>query len=192
MNKWYRLGVEWSKKFRYNANKECLNYIEKNNLENLFNSFTGKDFTEIHYTEICKILKVQPEEEDREYDFGERKYYFYWGLDKYQSTRKKIEKEKLEGSEEQIQYALHLKEKRLDYFEYRAKYYKHWKTTDKYKIGKTGEQLILTRTDAALMCCNILNNITQSWILIKACEFDTRLLIKCYGQYYKNEYKNKE
>ncbi len=78
MNKWYRLGKEFSKKY---SGKDVYDFLRKNNLCNNFTSSVGKDFTEKHYKKMCEMVGISEEIEDKHYTNGERKYYFYWGFD---------------------------------------------------------------------------------------------------------------
>ena len=77
MNRWYRLGEKFNKKFH----RELLNsYLRKNNLYTTSNS--NKDFKDKDYEKLCILAGVTPEIEEKQYRQGERKYYFYWGFDK--------------------------------------------------------------------------------------------------------------
>ncbi len=78
MNKWYRLGKKFSKKY---SGKDVYDFLRKNNLCNNFTSSVGKDFTEKHYKKMCEMVGISEEIEDKHYTNGERKYYFYWGFD---------------------------------------------------------------------------------------------------------------
>lgn len=79
MNKWYRLGQEFAKKF---DDKNVYDYLKKNNLCNNFTDSQGKDFKEKDYKKLCKIVDLPEETEEIHYSYGERKYYFYQGYDK--------------------------------------------------------------------------------------------------------------
>lgn len=79
MNKWYRLGQQFSEVL---SRKSLNNYLERNNLYNS-NSGIQKDFKEKNYIEMCLMVGIEPEiKEEKQYRHGERKYYFYWGYDK--------------------------------------------------------------------------------------------------------------
>lgn len=79
MNKWYRLGQEFAKKF---DDKNVYDYLKKNNLCNNFTDSQGKDFKEKDYKKLCEMVGIPEEAEDKHYSHGERKYYFNWGFDK--------------------------------------------------------------------------------------------------------------
>ena len=79
MNKWYRLGQEFAKKF---DDKNVYDYLKKNNLCNIFTDSQGKDFKEKDYKKLCEMGGIPEEAEDKHYSHGERKYYFNWGFDK--------------------------------------------------------------------------------------------------------------
>ena len=76
MNKCYRLGKEFAKE---HTDKELINYLQNNDLCNTWNK--GKDFTESDYIKLCDMVGSQVEQENKHYSKGERKYYFYWGMD---------------------------------------------------------------------------------------------------------------
>lgn len=78
MNKWFRLGKKFARKF---TDKEMYDFLAKNNLVNVAGT-DGKDFKEGDYAKICKLIGAEIEKEDKCYSHGERKYYFYWGFDK--------------------------------------------------------------------------------------------------------------
>lgn len=77
MNKWYRLGTQFGKKF---DGQLLDSYLRKNNLHATANS--NKDFKDKDYKKLCTLAGVTPEIEEKQYKQGERKYYFYWGFDK--------------------------------------------------------------------------------------------------------------
>ena len=62
MNKWYRLGKEFSKKY---SGKDVYDFLRKNNLCNNFTSSVGKDFTEKHYKKMCEMVGISEEIEDK-------------------------------------------------------------------------------------------------------------------------------
>ena len=77
MNKWYRLG----KKFNGEFHRGLLNsYLRKNNLYTTSNS--NKDFKDEDYEKLCILAGITSEIEEKQYKQGERKYFFYWGLEK--------------------------------------------------------------------------------------------------------------
>lgn len=78
MNKWYRLGENFSKNFTEITLRE---YLSKNNLWTA-NSGIEKDFSEKDYKKLCKLADTTPEVEEKQYMQGERKYFFYWGFSK--------------------------------------------------------------------------------------------------------------
>ena len=61
MNKWYRLGKEFSKKY---SGKDVYDFLRKNNLCNNFTSSVGKDFTEKHYKKMCEMVGISEEIEE--------------------------------------------------------------------------------------------------------------------------------
>lgn len=78
MNKWYRLGQEFNKKF---TREQFFEILRNNNYTNALGCI-GKDFKEKDYKKLCKIVDIPEETEDKHYTHGERKYYFNWGFDK--------------------------------------------------------------------------------------------------------------
>ena len=55
MNKWYRLGQEFAKKF---DDKNVYDYLKKNNLCNNFTDSQGKDFKEKDYKKQQEMLEL--------------------------------------------------------------------------------------------------------------------------------------
>ena len=78
MNKWYRLGQEFNKKF---TKEQFFEILRNNNHTNALGCI-GKDFKEKDYKKLCKIVDLPEETEEIHYSYGERKYYFYQGYDK--------------------------------------------------------------------------------------------------------------
>lgn len=78
MNKWYRLGQEFNKKF---TKEQFFEILRNNNYTNALGCI-GKDFKEKDYKKLCKIVDLPEETEEIHYSHGERKYYFNWGFDK--------------------------------------------------------------------------------------------------------------
>ena len=68
MNKWYRLGQEFAKKF---DDKNVYDYLKKNNLCNNFTDSQGKDFKEKDYKKLCEMVGIPEEAEDKHYSHGE-------------------------------------------------------------------------------------------------------------------------
>lgn len=77
MNKWYKLGQEFNKKY---SSQELYELLRDNNHTNALGCI-GKDFKEKDYIRLCKIIGATPVEENRHYLHGERKYYFLHGFD---------------------------------------------------------------------------------------------------------------
>lgn len=77
MNKWYRLGQAFAKKY---SDGELFKFLSENNYINGI-SGNGKDFKEKDYTKMCVLVGIEEEEENEHYTYGERKYCFYWGFD---------------------------------------------------------------------------------------------------------------
>lgn len=77
MNKWYRLGQKFNKKF---SDSQFYEVLRDNNYTNALGGI-GKDFKEKDYIKLCNIIGATPVEETKHYIFGERKYYFLWGFD---------------------------------------------------------------------------------------------------------------
>lgn len=78
MNKWYRLGQEFNKKF---TKEQFYEILRDNNYTNALGCI-GKDFKEKDYKKLCEMVGIPEEAEDKHYSHGERKYYFNWGFDK--------------------------------------------------------------------------------------------------------------
>jgi hypothetical protein len=79
MNKWYRLGQEFNKKF---TKEQFFEILRNNNYTNALGCI-GKDFKEEKdYKKLCEMVGIPEETEDKHYNYGERKYYFYQGYDK--------------------------------------------------------------------------------------------------------------
>ena len=78
MNKWYRLGQEFNKKF---TKEQFFEILRNNNYTNALGCI-GKDFKEKDYKKLCKIVDLPEETEEIHYSYGERKYYFFQGYDK--------------------------------------------------------------------------------------------------------------
>ena len=77
MNKWFKLGQEFSKKY---TKEQFFEILRDGNYTNALGC-EGKDFKEKDYIKLCKIIGATPvETEDKHYNFGERKYYFYLGF----------------------------------------------------------------------------------------------------------------
>mgnify|MGYP000165821661 CR=1 FL=1 len=77
MNKWYRLGQAFAKKY---SDGELYKFLNENNYINRTGA-EGKDFKDDFYDEMCAIVGVEKETETKQYIQGERKYCFYWGFD---------------------------------------------------------------------------------------------------------------
>lgn len=77
MNKWYRLGQAFAKKY---SDGELYKFLNENNYINRTGA-EGKDFKDDFYDEMCAIVGVEKETETKQYIRGERKYCFYWGFD---------------------------------------------------------------------------------------------------------------
>ena len=78
MNKWYRLGQEFNKKF---TKEQFFEILRNNNYTNALGCI-GKDFKGKDYKKLCEMVGIPEEAEDKHYSHGERKYYFNWGFDK--------------------------------------------------------------------------------------------------------------
>ena len=78
MNKWYRLGQEFNKKF---TKEQFYEILRDNNYTNALGCI-GKDFKEKDYKKLCEMVGIPEEAEDKHYSHGERQYYFNWGFDK--------------------------------------------------------------------------------------------------------------
>lgn len=78
MNKWYRLGQEFNKKF---TKEQFFEILRNNNYTNALGCI-GKDFKGKDYKKLCEMVGIPEETEDKHYSHGERKYYFNWGFDK--------------------------------------------------------------------------------------------------------------
>lgn len=77
MNKWYRLGAKYGEKY---SDEDFYKYVVKNNLCNSFTTTVVKDFKEKHYKGLCALVGLEEETEEKDYERGERIYYFDWGF----------------------------------------------------------------------------------------------------------------
>lgn len=78
MSKWFKLGQEFSKKY---TKEQFFEILRDGNYTNALGC-EGKDFKEKDYIKLCEMVGIPEETEDKHYNYGERKYYFYQGYDK--------------------------------------------------------------------------------------------------------------
>lgn len=101
MNKWYKLGAKYGEKY---SDQDFYNYILKNDLCNSSTTTVPKDFTESNYKELCDLLGLGEEIEEREYLNGERLYYFEFGF--VITKLSFVQKERLGLSDEELVFEL--------------------------------------------------------------------------------------